>query len=57
MHAQSQICHPSGAELLGSLVQGSKVVKLDQCGHVISVDQPSKLSAVLREFITEKKTQ
>ena len=47
-----QICDPSGATILHSLVPTSQVHILERCGHAISLERPRKCARLLAGFIS-----
>ena len=48
-----QICHPSGAAIVGELIKNSLVVVVDNCGHAMPVDRPRKCAKLVYQFINK----
>ena len=51
-----QICDPSGAAILHSLVPTSDLRVLERCGHVITLERPRKTVQILTDFISHHHT-
>ncbi len=49
-----QICHPSGAAITGQLIQNSRVVMVEKCGHAMTMDRPRKCAKLVSDFIREQ---
>lgn len=46
-----QICHVSGAEVIRRIRSDARVVVIDQCGHVVTVDRPNIAGRLVTEFV------
>ena len=46
-----QICHVSGAEVIKRIRSDAQIVVIDQCGHVVTVDQPNIAGRLVTEFV------
>ena len=49
--AQDQLTPPAEAELMHAGIQGSRLVVLDDCGHLPPLELPERTSALLREWL------
>lgn len=46
-----QLCHPDGAYYLKKFLQKSELVLFDDCGHLITTDQPEETATALMDFL------
>ncbi|KTS76581.1 alpha/beta hydrolase [Pseudomonas oryzihabitans] len=49
--AQDQLTPPAEAELMHQGIQGSRLVVLDDCGHLPPLELPERTTALLREWL------
>ncbi|WP_273805749.1 MULTISPECIES: alpha/beta fold hydrolase [unclassified Pseudomonas] len=49
--AQDQLTPPAEAELMAAGIQGSRLVVLDDCGHLPPLELPERTTALLREWL------
>lgn len=49
--AQDQLTPPAEAELMQAGIQGSRLVVLDDCGHLPPLELPERTTALLREWL------
>lgn len=49
--AQDQLTPPAEAELMAAGIQGSRLVVLDDCGHLPPLELPERTTSLLREWL------